>query len=310
MQYNQQSLIHKTLQIVQNKTMPIPDNLDRLSALLAGLAPRIRSARAAAVGAGAELSRPADSSAATRLELYLVTAGSLAFQAPPVDETHVAAPAIVLCRADRAHRLAPRTPDTFPGLLCLSVDFDGPVAPLFQRELAEPRCVPLRDAEPSLRHAIALIADELETPRCGQPTLLDRAGDILLIGLLRHLIAHATPPQGLFRALADARIARALVAMHEAPQSAWTLERLADTAGMSRTLFATTFHRLMCQPPGKYLAGLRLAIAQRAVSAGKGLKGAARDAGYASPAALSRALARNRSAITSAPQSSPERAAA
>ncbi|MEZ7910851.1 MAG: hypothetical protein QMB55_03420 [Propionivibrio sp.] len=64
MQYNRQSLIHKTLQIVQNNAMPIPDNLDRLSALLAGLAPRIRSARAAAVGSGAELTRPADSSAA------------------------------------------------------------------------------------------------------------------------------------------------------------------------------------------------------------------------------------------------------
>ena len=88
-----------------------------------------------------------------------------------------------------------------------------------------------------------------------------------------------------------------------------TLERLADTAGMSRTLFATTFHRLMCQPPGKYLAGLRLAIAQRAVAAGKGLKGAAREAGYASPASLSRALARSRDAAEFAPQAAAKFAA-
>lgn len=273
-------------------------NLDRLSALLAGLAPRITSARTDR--SAATLARPAV--AGPTLSLYLVTAGTLAFSARSAADGPVAAPAIVLCRADRAHRLVPRSAEAFSGLLCLTVHFDGPVAPLFLRQLAEPRCVALDDAEPTLKHAIDLIASELEMPRCGQPALLDRAGDILLIGLLRHLIAHATPAQGLFSALADPRIARALVAMHETPQSRWTLERLADTAGMSRTLFATTFHRLMCQPPGKYLAGLRLAIAQRAVAAGKGLKGAARDAGYASPAALSRALARGRDASEFAPQ--------
>ena len=85
----------------------------------------------------------------------------------------------------------PRSAEAFSGLLCLTVHFDGPVAPLFLRQLAKPRCVALDDAEPTLKHAIDLLASELEMPRCGQPALLDRAGDILLIGLLRHLIAHA-----------------------------------------------------------------------------------------------------------------------
>ena len=274
--------------------METQGNLDRLSALLAGLAPRIASHRPAT--AGTRLDAPA--AAGDALHLYLVTAGSVDFYAPPAIACAVPSPAIVVCRADRRHRLEARTPEAFPGLLCLTAHFDGPVAPLFYRELAEPRCVPLLDAEPTLRRVIDLIAGELEMPRCGQPTLLDRAGDILLIGLLRHLIAHPATPQGLFGALANARIARALVALHEAPQNVWTLERLAETAGMSRTLFATTFHRLMCQPPGKYLARLRIAIAQRAVAAGKGLKAAAREAGYASPSALSRALARTRNTGT------------
>ena len=274
--------------------MQTSGNLDRLSALIAGLAPRIASARAK----DGETMLALPETTGDCLYLYLVTAGSVRFAAPPAEDRLVVAPAIIVCRADRAHRIVPHTLDAFPGLLCLTVHFDGPVAPLFYREFAEPCCLPLLNAEPTLRHAINLIAGELEMPRCGQPTLLDRAGDILLIALLRHLIAHATPPEGLFCALADPRIARALVAMHETPQSPWTLERLAETSGMSRTLFATTFHRLMCQPPGKYLAKLRLTIAQRAVDAGKGLKGAARDAGYASPAALSRALARHRTMET------------
>ena len=72
------------------------------------------------------------------------------------------------------------------------------------------------------------------------------------------------------------------------------LELLAQEAGMSRTAFATKFHATMRRPPGKYLAGIRLALAQRAVDQGKGLKEAARAAGYANSSALSRALTRSR----------------
>ena len=71
-----------------------------------------------------------------------------------------------------------------------------------------------------------------------------------------------------------------------------TLESLAHEAGMSRTAFANRFRAVMQRTPGKYLASVRLAMAQRAVEQGKGLKQAARAAGYASTSALSRALSR------------------
>ena len=83
-----------------------------------------------------------------------------------------------------------------------------------------------------------------------------------------------------------------------APQKAWTLELLASTAGMSRTAFATRFRAAMRVPPGKYLGRLRLAIAQRAVESGQGLKQAARETGYGNVSALSRALSRTRANAT------------
>ena len=120
-----------------------------------------------------------------------------------------------------------------------------------------------------------------------------RAGDILFIGLLRHLIAHpGNLGHGLLSGLADPRIARALIAIHTYPQNRWTLESLAEEAGMSRTAFANIFRDVMSETPGRYLSAFRLAIAQRAVHLGKGLKAAARDAGYTNPSALSRALSR------------------
>ncbi len=157
----------------------------------------------------------------------------------------------------------------------------------------EPCTVALDRAESSLLHTVGLIAAELEQPRCGQPTLLHRAGDILFIGVLRQLVARpANELGGILSGLADPRLARALVALHARPQSAWTLERLAEEAGMSRTAFTRHFHAVMRMPPGRYLQMVRLAIARSAVAAGKGLKQAALAAGYQSTAALSRALSR------------------
>ena len=67
---------------------------------------------------------------------------------------------------------------------------------------------------------------------------------------------------------------------------------MAEAAGMSRTAFAEGFLERMRMTPGKYLAGLRLALAEQAVAAGQVLKRAAQVAGYASPATLSRAMSR------------------
>ena len=53
---------------------------------------------------------------------------------------------------------------------------------------------------------------------------------------------------GLFNGLADPRIARALVAMHQRPSFDWNLELLAHEAVMSRTAFSTKFHEAMRRP--------------------------------------------------------------
>lgn len=71
--------------------------------------------------------------------------------------------------------------------------------------------------------------------------LLNHAGNTPFIGVLRHLVAQSDDQSGLFCGLADPRIASTLVAMHESPQWAWTLDTLAHRAGMSRTTFALRF---------------------------------------------------------------------
>lgn len=263
--------------------------LDRLSALLEGLIPRIQVNRP--VHGIANLSVAAEAS--SFLHLYLLADGEMQLQLPPTGSQVLKAPCIVVCRSDTVHALVAPSPAALQHLMCARAFLDGPVAALLLDEFTTPQVVSLDGAEPSLRHVTALIASELEEPRCGQPTLLDRAGDILFIGLLRHLIARPRNlGRGLLSGLADPRIARALVAIHAHPQGRWTLESLAEEAGMSRTAFANTFREVMRETPGRYLSAIRLSIAQRVVRVGKGLKAAARDAGYTSPSALSRALSR------------------
>lgn len=204
----------------------------------------------------------------------------------------IPAPAIVICRSDLSHRVSTVEVDDMEHLVSGKVITKGPAGVLLFNEFAEPVVLSLAQADTALMQAVALISSELATPRCGQPALLNRAGDILFIGLLRHLVAYPASDSGLFNGLADPRIARSLVALHSAPQQPWTLESMAAEAGMSRTAFANAFRNLMNQTPGKYLGMLRLAIARAALESGRGLKRAAKDSGYASSSALSRALSR------------------
>ena len=83
------------------------------------------------------------------------------------------------------------------------------------------------------------------------------------------------------------------MAMHAKPAHPWTLETLADLAGMSRTSFANYFKEVMQISPGKYLENIRLAIARQLVDTGIGLKQIAARTGYSSPSTLSRALGRS-----------------
>lgn len=263
--------------------------LDRLSALLDGLSPHVQVCRPEY----GSLSLAVEAEASSFLHLYLLTEGEMQLQLPSAGNLPLQAPCILLCRSDCAHVLVASSLAAFQSLMCARAFFDGPVAKLLLNEFAVPQVVFLDGAEPSLHHVIGLIASELDAPRCGQPALLDRAGDILFIGLLRHLIAHPGKlGHGLLSGLADPRIARALIAIHTHPQKSWTLESLAEEAGMSRTAFANIFRDVMGETPGKYLSAIRLAIAQHAVHLGKGLKAAARDAGYTNTSALSRALSR------------------
>jgi len=95
---------------------------------------------------------------------------------------------------------------------------------------------------------------------------------------------------GLISGLADPALARALTALHERPGEAWSLEAMAQEAGMSRSAFAARFKSTVGQTPADYLLDWRVGIAQSRLLQGDSVKFLADMLGYANASALSRAF--------------------
>ena len=260
---------------------------DRLTALLKGLAP---ASSVLMTGPLHEALR-CDAAETGAMHLHLILRGTASIACAQGEQT-MAAPAVVVTMIQRPHTLcaAPSGTEVFS----MRVDFCGPAAPIIFGGGTTPLCLDVLAEHDDLHRIVELITMEVDARRCAQGIVLAHAADILLVGVLRHLVAVRALPSGVLAGLGDARLARTLIALHEAPEQAWTLERMAETAGMSRTVFANRFRTVMEVTPKRYLAEFRLMLARRAIDDRKGLKHAARVAGYASPAALSRALSRER----------------
>lgn len=172
---------------------------------------------------------------------------------------------------------------------CANLKFEGGVSHPICAALPAFVCLPLNRIE-GAKDVLALLFDEAFAERCGRQALLDRLFEVVLIQILRHLMEHGHARAGLLAGLSHPRLRHALVAMHEKPAQEWTLEGLAGAAGMSRTVFANTFHEVVGLTPGQYLQGWRISLAQLALHRGHALRLIADEVGYGSEAALSRAF--------------------
>ncbi|MCG5051760.1 MAG: AraC family transcriptional regulator [Myxococcales bacterium] len=152
-------------------------------------------------------------------------------------------------------------------------------------------------APSALQAALLLLTAELKNEQPGREIVLHRLTDLLFVALLRHWMAEesvrATLGPSWSRALRDPGLGRALEAMHSEVARDWTLESLAQQAGLSRAAFAARFKSLTGETPFHYLTRLRV---QRAVDLMKtndpSLQELAAHTGYADAFAFSKAFKR------------------
>jgi transcriptional regulator GlxA family with amidase domain len=115
--------------------------------------------------------------------------------------------------------------------------------------------------------------------------------ELLFIRAVREWGAANPGSTGWPSGFSDARIGRALSAIHNEPGRTWTVDNLAELCGLSRSAFAARFTSLVGRTPLKYLATWRLDLAAHHLRAGAAkVSDIAALVGYGSEAALNRAF--------------------
>src|SRR5215217_296745 len=97
-------------------------------------------------------------------------------------------------------------------------------------------CLLLVRGQARLTMLVQMIRNEAQAMRPAKDIVLERLLKLLLIEALRSDAAGLETP-GLLRGLADRHLGPAIRRMHEAPERAWTVEDLASTAMLSRSVF-------------------------------------------------------------------------
>ena len=167
---------------------------------------------------------------------------------------------------------------------------------------------PLRKALPPLLHmrtagtekagwlaaTIAQIVAEVDRPRTGGLSVLERLTEIIFIEVLRHQILSAQAGSvGWLAALADPPVARCLALIHDDPRRDWSVQDLAQAAGLSRTTLAERFEAVLATSPMRYVRDWRLYVAGVELrTSGRGIADIGYDAGEGAEAAFNRAFAR------------------
>ncbi|HMM70682.1 MAG TPA: AraC family transcriptional regulator [Rhodocyclaceae bacterium] len=178
----------------------------------------------------------------------------------PHDAWHMLSGAPELAGEDNVMPSADEGP--FTTLVCGYFEFQvGDKNPILDA-LPEVIIVRREDAGRPLELIGQLLIDEARSEAIGTRTVLDKLTDTLFVMVVRQYISGLADQRGLLAALADPRLRKALAIIHREPATAWTLDSLAQIAGMSRASFAQRFSELVGTSPIEYLTRWRMTQAE------------------------------------------------
>ncbi|WP_420005992.1 cupin domain-containing protein [Arenibacterium sp. LLYu02] len=197
--------------------------------------------------------------------LHVVEEGSLALHCGHEGPVLLVAGEVVLLPHGSAHDLAVTSDNEAPvRLLSAQFHFDRKPLPPLLNNLPPVMKVSFPNGQlPGWLNATTFfLLDEVSNRAPGSALMLSRIVDLMVIRTLRAWAASGPSTETWLGCNRDTRLGRALVAMHHHPEEAWTVASLADLSGMSRSVFAERFNRAFGEPPLRYLARWRIALAQ------------------------------------------------
>jgi AraC-like DNA-binding protein len=138
------------------------------------------------------------------------------------------------------------------------------------------------------------MSEEVRDPQPGGSLIAQQLAYMMLIQALRlHLADGARGGVGWLFALADKQMRAAITSMHDNPGHPWTLQKLAERVGMSRSIFALRFKETVGTTPMEYLTRWRMLLAgDRLKNSGDSISTIAVSLGDESESAFGKAFRR------------------
>lgn len=140
------------------------------------------------------------------------------------------------------------------------------------------------------QHAVT----EGNSGRTGAETILAKLSELMFVEVIRsHIETLPEGSEGWLAGLRDRYVGEALRMIHSQPSADWSLDKLARSAGCSRSSLANRFSQLVGTSPMQYLTAWRMQLAVRKLeSPGVSISQAGAELGYESEAAFHRAFKR------------------
>jgi len=150
------------------------------------------------------------------------------------------------------------------------------------------------DDKAAMRWSLERMMQELRNLQPGGFLVAQQLAYMMLVQALRlHLAEGLKGGVGWLFALADSQMSAAIQAMHGDPAHGWTLQKLAEHAGMSRSTFALKFKQTVGSSPMEYLTRWRMLLAGDKLTHSKdSISAIAGSLGYDSESAFSTAFKR------------------
>lgn len=140
------------------------------------------------------------------------------------------------------------------------------------------------------RALLQLLTGEAKLDQPGRSAVIDLLVEVLLVHAIRLHIASGADA-GLLQLLAEPKLGKALNQLHANPGAPWTVESLANVAGMSRASFSQKFKSALNETPMSYLGQWRMQIAiDTLTTTDQSVAQIAEDIGYGSEAAFRHAF--------------------
>jgi AraC-like DNA-binding protein len=146
----------------------------------------------------------------------------------------------------------------------------------------------------AMRWSLERMMQELREPQPGSFLVAQQLAYMLLVQTLRlHMAEGLKGGVGWLFALADKQMSAAITSMHDDPAHGWTIQELAERAGMSRSTFALKFKQTVGKSPIEYLTRWRMLLAgDKLTNSGDPISVIALALGYESESAFSTAFKR------------------